>query len=101
MLDRADHAADRGRVLERLLPADLAQAQAPQRRRLNGGTARGALDLAHGQHLLLGLRLLLGHGLVPRRRRLAALLAFAARDDLGDAAAKRAASRRRRGTRPW
>src|SRR5579862_7814043 len=81
MLDRADHAADRGRVLERLLPAALAQAQAPQRRRLNGGTARGALDLAHGQHLLLGL------GLVPRRRRLAALLAFAARDDLGDAAA--------------
>src|SRR3954471_23654739 len=63
VLDRVDHAAHRGGVFQRTGAANLAKAQAAQRRRLNFGLAVGAADLAHRYRLACSC-FLLGHDFV-------------------------------------
>src|SRR4051812_8523922 len=80
MLDRADHAAHGGRILERAGRVHLLESEATQRGGLDRRTARGTADLANRDGLLR-VGFLLGH-VLRSCLSLLALLAFAARDDL-------------------
>src|SRR5580692_6896236 len=54
MLHRADHAAHRRRIFQRARAANLAEAEAAQRRFLLLRLARRTLDLTHGHGFLRG-----------------------------------------------
>src|SRR5665213_1095218 len=63
VLDRVDHAANRGGIFQCAGTADLAEAEAPQGRSLNFRLAVGAADLAHGYRFarLVRFCFFLGH----------------------------------------